>query len=270
MLWVAATLQGCASFSGKPPLPKQALLEHEGHPTAETDFTALVPLADVIYFPSDRAASGGRGEPAARLLEAMEREGTPFAIGWDVLDAPQQPLLDKLPAAMTPGAREGILDQLVISGSGRVREHCRAVLRDPRFATVCHLALRWPSAIAAKMESAERLSPDEERELPRGFTVPAAGAEAFAERLARTGAAPSVVAAAYRSYVLAQQFAAEQIVAHFRALGASGRLVVFVSRDDLAAGQGVPFYVAQKIRLRQIVLDSENAARRPPTIVTQL
>jgi hypothetical protein len=57
--------------------------------------------------------------------------------------------------------------------------------------------------------------------------------------------------------VAAQQFAAGQIVDHFRGAGAGGKLLVFLRREDLVAGQGVPHYVAQKLQLRQVVLASD-------------
>jgi hypothetical protein len=65
------------------------------------------------------------------------------------------------------------------------------------------------------------------------------------------------IAAAYRAQVAAQQFAAGQIVDHFRGAGAGGKLLVFLRREDLVAGQGVPHYVAQKLQLRQVVLASD-------------
>ena len=63
LLVSACALCGC-SFSGKPPLPKHASIEHLGKP-AGTDFAAVVENADVIYFPTNRAASGfiGAFEP---------------------------------------------------------------------------------------------------------------------------------------------------------------------------------------------------------------
>ena len=88
----------CAFFSGKPPLPKQASIEHLGPPVTGTDFAAVVENADIIYFPTNRTASAGRSEPAALLLEALERSGRPYAIAWDLIDAAQQPQLDELPA----------------------------------------------------------------------------------------------------------------------------------------------------------------------------
>ncbi|MGI8820248.1 MAG: hypothetical protein ACR2ID_05190 [Chthoniobacterales bacterium] len=242
--------QGCGSFPGNPPLPKQASIEHGARPTAETDYSAVVENADVIYFPSDRAAFGSRAEPAALLLDAMQRAGTPFAIAWDIVDVSQQPLLEQIAAAPTSAARDEVIARLEIGGSGRAREHCRSVLRDPRFATVRQIPLRWTAAMAAMLESGQRLSAVEERELPHGFTSPES--------------------ASGRTRAVMQQFAAEQIVRHFNTSAAPGKLLVFLQHADLAAGQGVPFYVAQKLSVRQLVLDSQDASRRQPSLLTRL
>ncbi|MDQ6656039.1 MAG: hypothetical protein M3Y80_09530 [Verrucomicrobiota bacterium] len=251
----AMLFQSCGSFSSNPPLPQQASIEHSARPTAETDFNAIVPNADIVYFPSDRAVFGSRAEPAALLLDAMQRTTAPFAIAWDLIDVTQQPLLDQLPAATNEAARESIIRKLDIGGSGRAREHCRSVLRDRRFAAVRQIALRWPAELAAKLAAAQPLSPDEERALPHGFNAPPF--EVAANR-------PDL-----RVHVLEQQFSADQIVSYFNEAGGTGKLLVFLQPQDLTAGQGVPFYVGQKARLRQMVLDSA-ANSRAPGIVTQL
>nr|MBA2432663.1 hypothetical protein [Chthoniobacterales bacterium] len=92
----AVALQGCASFPGKPPLPKRASLERMPKPAATTDYGALVENAEVLYFPRERTGSSSRSDPAARLLDALQQGGVPFAIGWDLIDASQQVVLDQL------------------------------------------------------------------------------------------------------------------------------------------------------------------------------
>src|SRR3712207_5278305 len=60
---------GCASG---PPLPKRGAVEMATASVSGTDFHETVANADIIYFPSERAASGARSEPAALLLEALQ------------------------------------------------------------------------------------------------------------------------------------------------------------------------------------------------------
>ena len=259
-LAAVAALAGCVS---KPPLPKQASIEHLPKRAADTDFNAVVANADIIYFPAERAASGARSEPSALLLDALQQSGTPFAVAWDMIDAGEQPLLDEL-QGKNEAAREAVVARLDLVGTGRAREHCRAVLRDMRLASVRHLAVRPPAPLLAAIR-AGTISPDEAQRISGGFTPPAGGLELFADRLASSrGASQADLAAAYRAHVAAQQFAATQIVDHFRGAGAGGKLLVFLRRDDLVAGQGVPHYVAQKLQLRQVVLasDAPQAERR--------
>lgn len=256
-------LSGCSIFSSKPALPRHAAIETRPAPSAGTDYIGLVANAEVVYFPAERAAFGGRSEPSARLLDAFLQNGAPFAIGWDLLDASQQPLLDELQGA-TGKAREDVIRRLEIVGSGRAREHCRAVLRDERLVGLRHLALGCLPVFLAKLETRERLTPEEERQLPRGYTPPSGGLEAYTERLTRG----ETTGRSYRAQVVAQQFAAEEIVRHFRSAGMQSKLLVFLRSSDLEAGLGVPRYVAQKLQVRQLVLDSSGTRPTQAKLLT--
>ncbi|MEP6810667.1 MAG: hypothetical protein ABI992_10520, partial [Chthoniobacterales bacterium] len=242
-----------------------AAIERGNVPSGGTDYAALVANADVVYFPAERAASGARSEPSAMLLEALRRNGAPFAIGWDLLDASQQPLLDELGGKTGP-AREDVIRRLEFSGSSRAREHCRAILREERLLTVQHLALSCPPALLMKLEARERLTPEEEKEVPRGFGAPPGGLEGYTERASASAGEP---VRSYRAEVAEQQFAADKIVRHFRAAGMEGKLLVFLGGKDLVAGQGVPHYVALKLQVRQLVLDSSGTAAVRPKLLTQ-
>jgi uncharacterized iron-regulated protein len=61
---------------------------------------------------------------------------------------------------------------------------------------------------------------------------------------------------AQEAALLMEEFAAERIARHFRA-HRDRKLVVFLHRRYLGSTRGVPHFVAQKIRARQLVLDSE-------------
>ncbi|CAN5545418.1 hypothetical protein BH20VER1_BH20VER1_19940 [soil metagenome] len=264
----AFLLQGCAAFSGKPPLPKRASLERVPKPAATTDYSALVAGAEVLYFPRERVGSSARSDPAARLLDALQQGGVPFAIAWDIIDASQQELLNQL-QTLPVEAREPLIAQLELLGTGRAREHARGVLRDPKMAGVTHLAIRLPAMLQARLNSGEPLAPDEQKLLPGGFNLPASGLDFFAERLPVSERANTqAITGSYRAHVARQQFAAEQVVRHFRTVGGGGKLLVFLESADLESEQGVPNFVAQKLSLRQIVLDS--GARTRPKLLTGL
>jgi len=270
LLLSVLALPGCAFFSRKPPLPKHASFERVPKPAADTDFAALVANADVIFFPRDRAASGSRSEPAALLFEALQQTAKPFALGWDIIDANQQQLLDEL-ATKSGEMREEAIAGLQLIGSGRAREHCRAVLRGAQAPGLQHLALRCPALLLARVASSETLAPTEEKELPSGFKVPPDGLQGYAERFPTLrGLNERSLVASYRVDVARLQFAAERIVRHFRAAGRDSKLLVFSGTADLEAAEGVPYYVAQKLKLRQLVLGSNAPKVEPPKLLTHL
>lgn len=221
-------------------------------PTARTDYNALVAEADAIYFPSERVGSGSRSDPARLLIDAFRRSGAPFAIGWFSVEQGQQPLLDEI--ASQPAPDDELLARLDLLGSGRLREHTRSVLRATAGSGVRHIALRIAPQLFAALNAGGEVAAEELRQLPRGFRVPADEQADFDTRSTASGRLGDR-SRTFRAHVAAQQVAAERIVQHFRTTG--GKLLVFAPADDLRAGRGVPFYVSQRIKLRQLVLGSD-------------
>ncbi|MFN2509058.1 MAG: hypothetical protein ABR589_09835 [Chthoniobacterales bacterium] len=236
-------------------MPKRAALEPGGSSDSRPDYAATVAGADIVYFPVERAASGARSEPAALLLEAFQTSGTPFAIAWDIIGADQQPLLDEFASQKLAGD-DKLITRLDIGGTSRAREHCRAVLRETQAAGIHHLALR-PS----QRQGASGISDSEvEQQSTLRFRSPPSGLETYAERMtAAESLSGRDVAASYQARVASQQFAATQIVRFFQTRGVP-KLLVFMQTGDLEGSDGVPFYVAQKLQLRQVVL-GPNAPR---------
>jgi len=237
-------------------LPKYASVEAAARQSSSENFAALVPNADVVYFPVESASHGGRSDPAALLLAALQKTGAPIAVAWDIIDVSQQPLLDELQGAQG-AARESLIGRLELDGTGRAREYCRSVLRSPASAAIRHLAIAPPPALNAKVRAGEELNGDEQGEVPRGFRTPAGEMEAFTERLAGTRTAAGIdVTGLYREHLFAEQFAAERIARHFQS-GGAGKLLVFLRQSDLEPGRGVPYFVPQKVQLRQLVFGSD-------------
>ena len=256
-LAVGAAVMMFAACASKPPLPKYASVEAAARQSSEENFAALVPEADVVYFPVESASHGGRSDPAAQLLSALQKTGAPLAIAWDIIDASQQPLLDQLQGAQG-AAREEIVGRLELDGTGRAREYCRSVLRAAGSATIRHLAIGSPAPVNAKVLSGEPLNADEQALVPRGFRAPAGEMETFAERLAGTRPASGDIAGLYRAHLFSEQFAAEKIAQHFQG-GGGGKLLVFLRKSDLEPGRGVPYFVPQKVQLRQLVFGSDRS-----------
>lgn len=245
LIAIALILSGCAS---DPPLPKRVAMETDIGSMPAADFSASVAEADIIYFPAERAASGARTEPAGLLIDAFRNSGGPFTIGWGLIEEKEQPLLDQL-GTQSPAAREKLVARLKLAGAGRAREHCRSVLNDPRLASVPQLALKL-----SEPAGAGAIEGEVEPRPGMHFRQPPAALETFAERMtAAESLSGGDVTAAYQAHVAEQQFAAEQIIRHFEG-GKGGKLLAFLPAADLESGRGVPFYVAQKLSLRQLVL----------------
>ena len=259
--------QGCAFFAGKPALPKHASIEELQKPATPTDFSAVVESADLIYFPRDRVTSGVRSEPAALLREALEKTGRPFVIGWDLIDAAQQPLLDEI-STQIGAAREESIGKLDLVGSGRAREHCRAALREPGPAGIKHLALRCPALLLRKVAASEPFAAEERELLPRGYKRPRGGMEGYAERMANPNPADPALIRLYRTELVRQQFAADRIVSHLRGSPDGTKALLFLAETDLSTDEAVPYYVAQKLRVRQLVLGSDAPQKERAKLLT--
>ena len=268
VLFVCAVVLAVGGCAGKPPLPKYASVEGSARRSSTENFAALVPEADVVYFPIESASHGGRSDPAAMLLEALRKTGAPVAIAWDLIDASQQPVLDQLQSSQGT-AKDQLIAQLELGGTGRAREFSRSVFRAPENAAIRHIALAAAPALLAKVRAGETLGPDEQAQLPRGFRAPSGDFEAFAERVAPARAAGGDITALYRTHLFAEQFAAEAVARHFTS-GAGGKLLVFLSQSDLEPGRGIPFFVTQKAQVRQLVLGSDRQANRRGKLLTGL
>lgn len=91
----AVAVSGCAFNPAKPPLPRHAAIESAATPRRMDEFSEIVARAEIFYLPSDRVRSGAGNGAGARMLEALHRSGATVALGWGVINADQQPLLDE-------------------------------------------------------------------------------------------------------------------------------------------------------------------------------
>lgn len=241
----ACFCSGCASLTSQAPLPRQASLESIITPEADEQMISVVRAADIIYLPTDRLGSVLASEPAWKLLQTMRRNTADLAIAWDSMDASEQPRLDNWLNRKNPAA--DLPERLELSGSARERENCRTLLRQTRPLHIPQLALHCPEALAEKLSRGGALTPAEQALLPREF----AARQSPAEPVARLD--ESITA------VLANEFAAARIVDHLRE-HAGGKVLVLIKRADMDNANGVPFFVARKLSVRQVVLDSNQPA----------
>jgi len=221
---VALASASCGFFQSQPALPKHAAIESRVTPEADEKFDVLVQNADIIYLPTELFESATRPDPAWKLVEALQRRGGPFAIGFDLIDGDGQSSLDEW---MRPQvSTDRLLSRLSFSGTARERENCRALLSETKRRSARFLALGRPL-----------------------------------ERPATRPQTPS-----REVYETEEEFAAARVAKTFSE-HSDEKLLVFVRRRHLGSASGVPYFVAQKIKARQLVLDSrQHPAPRSPLL----
>lgn len=169
----------CGFFFRQPALPRHAAID----PGADDKFALLVENADIIYFPSELVGLPRDSESSWKLVEALQRNGGRFALGWDLI-------------------------------GGDESETCRAFLREAGKRGASFMALRAESETA----------------------------------------------------LLREEFAAERIAGYFRE-HRDEKLLVFLHRRYLGNKRGVPYLVAQKVKARQLVLDSRQHPPESPRLL---
>lgn len=103
-------------------------------------------------------------------------------------------------------------------------------------------------------------------ETSRGFEAPPGDFERFARKFSTRDLNEARLRDAYETALRAQQFAAAKISAHF--LEHRGeKILVFLRRDHLGSDRGVPYFVAQKTKARQLILNPER--HQEPGLLTR-
>jgi hypothetical protein len=105
-------------------------------------------------------------------------------------------------------------------------------------------------------------------ETSRGFEPPPGDFERFARRFSTRDPSEARLRDAYEAALLAQEFAAAKISAHFREHRGE-KILVFLRRDHLSTDRGVPYFVAQKTKARQLILNPERHREPAPGLLTR-
>lgn len=253
LLTSASLCSSCSFFSRPPPLPRHAAIESTI--AADEEFTALVQNADIIYFPSESVTLTARTEAVWKLLEALQRTGDSFALGWDLIGGEEQPLLDRW--AKRQAAASDVIPRLHLRGAADGDENCRAFLREANRSGAQILGLSCPPELLSKKASGSTSASPAKEEISREFQPPSGDFERFAQRPSSRGVNEAKLRAAYEAKLLAEEFAAARIAGYFRE-HRSEKILVFARRDQLGRHHGVPYFVAQKTKARQLVLNSQN------------
>jgi hypothetical protein len=99
-----------------------------------------------------------------------------------------------------------------------------------------------------------------------GFIVPPEDYERFAQRPEHRDVSPAKLRAAYEAELITEQLLA-QTIARYARDHTSDRVLVFVRHRLMGSEHGVPYFVAQKTKARQLVLNPEPSARPGPGLM---
>ena len=98
------------------------------------------------------------------------------------------------------------------------------------------------------------------------FEPPPGDFERFSRRFSSRDLNEARMRRAYETTLQAEQFAAAKIVARFRE-HRGGKILVFMRRDHLGRDHGVPFFVAQKTKARQLILNPQRHSQPGPGLL---
>jgi hypothetical protein len=212
-------LAGCSVSPRQPPLPRRAAVEPKG---GDETYTKLVDSADIIYFPIEAARFGPRSSAVWKLLEALNRNGGFFALGWDRA-----------------------------AGDEKIY---RALLNEASKSRAQVLSLSVSRELLATEATPEFVPP------PEDF-------ERFARRFSTRNPKDPALAAEYKAALLRQQHLADKIASYFMD-HRSGKMLVFLQRVEVSSDYGVPYFVAQKTKARQLILNPERSPESDRGLLT--
>lgn len=244
LLLAAALTSGCANPRA-PSLPKFAT--GAGPPSVAAKAPQLEKLheANVIYLEfAERVAPADRS--TCQIVEALREDGEALALGWTQIEAAEQPILERWHGREISTPQ--LLDQL---GAALNQESLRCCLQ----LDLPQVALGGSPQLLRQLGAGRRLTAEERVLLPRGFRTPPEAIDDFADRASRSRRwRHDDFGRLYRAHLVAEQLIADQIV-HYLRTNPKTRLLVLLPNDLMVDPREVARYAAQKMTLRQIILD---------------
>lgn len=248
-VWLLLLAVGLTTGCGvrQPPLPQAAATGANAGATLDQALAVKLRAVDAVYFCLTKS-SAADDAPAWQIAAAMTQDGTRLALGWATVPAEQQALFDQWQAQKISSTK--ILEELV-------RPETDSFLRHGLRPEFLQVALGASRSLLAKIRNGESLSVTEEAQLPQGFQAPPESLESFVER---ASSSPRLrrynLRRLYRMHLVAEQTIAQSIV-NFHNTNASTKLLIFLPNDLLIDPHEVAAFVAQKMPLRQLILDRE-------------
>ncbi|HTD15038.1 MAG TPA: ChaN family lipoprotein [Chthoniobacterales bacterium] len=221
-------------------------------PAKQSEFWIRIAAADVIYIGENH---GSRKDHLCELelVRGMIRTRIQFAVGWEMFDRTQQSDLDRFNEGRLTLAELFARTGFDKSWATYSPLYAR-ILETTAHAKLPNIGLNAPAALAHKVALGEPLSPDEKKQIPTEFRVPAGAYRHFVGLL---GEHPGMNAGDLPRFFAAQniwdQTMAETIL-EFRKRNPGTKLLVLTGRGHVQGGFGVPNYVHQKSTAKQLVL----------------
>jgi hypothetical protein len=205
--------------------------------------------ADVIYFCLTKKTTSDN-QQAAQVLEHFRQSGEQVALGWSMLAANQQSVLDQWRRQeITPTQ---LLDRLP---AAMQEDWARATLRSD----VPQVALGGAGELLRKIRDGDALTAEEIDLLPREYRSRPESFDNFADRISSSNRLRRYnFAQLYRAHLALEQMIAENIL-RFIHEHAGTKLMVVLPADLMIEPQEIADFVAQKASLRQMILDRSGA-----------
>ena len=243
---VAAIFLGGCAFRSAVEISRSAAT------TDDARFWESVRAADVVYVGEVHDDQNNHQYELELVRGALARH-LQIAIGWEMFTRSQQPSLDRFDRHKI--SLEELLSQTGFQRSWGVYSPLYAkILGLNSEMHVRNIGLNAANDLVHRVARGETLSPEEQDQLPEGYAV---SSRAYGNFIRLMGDHPGITDSDLRRYFNAQnvwdQTMADSIVA-FHQHNAKTKLIVFTGRGHIQNGFGIPSYLAQKSKLKQLLL----------------
>jgi hypothetical protein len=264
-LLAAFLVTSCGIFQGKPALPGNPVVETASD-SFQNQFTAAMARGDVIYFQDDRKVANSGQNTELKILDALQGHDARVTVGWASVDLTQQALLNQCQEQKI--SAEELLAHLPSAEIAQMEPGVDLVRRTLR-PGVAQLALGCPRDLFTKVRLGEKFSDEERAMIPSRFTAPPNDFENFSDQISD---APRLrrynIRGLHRACRISEQMAAETIVKYMTE-NPRTKLLVILRRGYRINPRNVSHYVAEKCKLRQLILDqSGGLAPARPNLLT--
>jgi uncharacterized iron-regulated protein len=222
------------------------------HPAEQAEFWNRIADAEVVYI-GENHGSRKDHEYELELIRGMIRRHIHFVVGWEMFERSQQADLDQFNEGTL--SREELFARTRFEKSWATYSPLYAkILVTTAHAKVPNIGLNAPTALAHKIALGQPLTPDEKKQIPTGFRIPAGAYRHFVGLL---GEHPGMGAGDLPRFFAAQNVwdqTMAQTILEFRRRDPDTKLLVLTGHGHVQDGFGVPNYVHQKSAVKQLVL----------------